>query len=303
MSEEKTEHKNAPSRRSGTPGLADLAKELWDLHQSISILANNPFCYPDADGYSGEVLAKVARTKELTKALFSTHNDPLIKEALVVLSKLHKRVELIDNDLSFIASPPCPDNRYSTEEAAAFIEETDKETAATLKKLEKELPIFKEKHGAILEDIAARIEVFSNTKDDHQGNFLQKTKDEVFDLALEPDSRAYFRKQVEAFDYKVKEHQAEMEQIKKDYEANPKLKAEVKEVVERVFADGSNENPEVFYCVEGKGYLENFKNYIYYDNGDYWGPIAQTPDLVHYMTEFLGCPLPDDHKKLPNDNE
>ncbi|MHC4133147.1 MAG: hypothetical protein ACYSSP_13050 [Planctomycetota bacterium] len=138
---------------------------------------------------------------------------------------------------------------------------------------------------------------------DEHNDFLQKVAMDVFGLVLEPDKRAYFRKQVEAFSQKVKEHQNELDKIKKDYEANSKLKKEARKLADQVFAEGSEVNQEVFYACEGKGFLEDFKDYIYYDNGNYWGPIAQTPDLVHYMTDFLDSPIPNDHKKPPSGGE
>ncbi|RKY09892.1 MAG: hypothetical protein DRP56_01970, partial [Planctomycetota bacterium] len=316
MSEEKTEHKNAPSRRSSTATLSDLSKAFWLLDERIGYLGHQGDPFPDADVYDlGKCLDKIASTKDLAHQLSKRFRNPKIRETLIVLARLRSELELAHSKLGFAAAPSFSETPGDAEQTANDLAAMEKEVQSNLNEVyDKLLPAIKQTYHRDLITIAATLEADSLLPDEHIENewapegteckdFQKKTANEVLGLVLEAGSRAYFRKQVEAFDCKVKEHQAEMEQIKKDYEANPKLKAEAEEVIDRACAKGSNENPDVFDCVEGKGYLENFKNYIYYDNGNYWGPIAQTPDLVHYMTEFLDCPFPDNHKQLPNDDE
>jgi len=137
-------------------------------------------------------------------------------------------------------------------------------------------------------------------------DFLRQTAMAVFELVLMPNNMTYFRKQVEAFSRKNEEHQKELQEIKKDYEANSELQEAAKKLDDQIKNAPVNENglsdlEMDFDNTHGWGMLENFKDYIYYD-GDFWGPSAQTIDLV----TFLVTPPSSwmfDLPKMPNDAE
>ncbi len=293
--------------------LQNLAGQLFGLEKAIITLTNYKGRDPEHHAYDfRQALQQIIAATNLSHTLFQRFNDPLLKEVLLVLTKLHVDAKQLYDRLAWAANP-------SFSEQCDDHEDIMRTCEAELDYIHRYgLPELRQKHHGVLEDLAARLHVHSLTKDAevhkeqrgiHQQHtdFLRKVAQEVSELVLTPKNMSYFHKQVEAFSRKVEEHQQELDKIKKDYDANCELREAVKKLDEQIKKAPVDEDLGIsdiemdLHFARGWGMLENFKEYINYEGG-FWGLPAQTGDLVYYL-QHSGALDPRDHRIMPTEIE
>lgn len=114
-------------------------------------------------------------------------------------------------------------------------------------------------------------------------DFLRQVANEVYGLVRDQANMARFRSQVKLFCEKNEEHQKELEQIKKDYEANPELQKAWQKAIDSSRTD-EDEIPDIVMDVEIDKVvnLGGFEDYVWHDG--FWGPPTKTADLWKFLT-------------------